>query len=57
VYAVVFSIGIYYIRKLIRGGPKGAAVAAPSPSEALANRPLAVAQESTHEARSEGPVI
>src|SRR6185312_7090289 len=24
VYGVVFSIGVYYIRKLIRGGPKGA---------------------------------
>jgi len=57
VYAVVFSIGVYYIRKLIRGGPKGAAVAVAAPGGALANRPLAVAQESTHEARSEGPVI
>jgi cytochrome bd ubiquinol oxidase subunit I len=54
VYAMVFSIGVYYIRKLIRGGPKGAAVA---PVEGLANRPLAVAQEGAHEARSEGPVI
>jgi len=54
VYAGVFSIGVYYIRKLIRGGPKGAALA---PVEVLANRPLAAAQESAHEARSEGPVI
>ena len=57
VYGVVFSIGVYYIRKLIRGGPKGAAVAVPAPGHALANRPLAVAQQSTQEARSEGPVI
>jgi cytochrome d ubiquinol oxidase subunit I len=57
VYTVVFGIGVYYIRKLIRSGPKGAAVAVPPPGAALANRPLAVAQESTHEARSGGPVI
>jgi cytochrome d ubiquinol oxidase subunit I len=57
VYAVVFSIGVYYIRKLIRGGPKGAAAAAPVPGNALANRPLGVAQESTRESRAEKPVI
>jgi cytochrome bd ubiquinol oxidase subunit I len=57
VYTVVFSIGVYYIRKLIRGGPKGAAVAPPSLQDGFANRPLAAAQEGTHEARTEGPVI
>jgi cytochrome d ubiquinol oxidase subunit I len=55
VYAVVFSIGIYYIRKLIRGGPKGAAIATPGLAEGGANRPLAAAKESTHEARTQGP--
>jgi cytochrome d ubiquinol oxidase subunit I len=57
VYTVVFSIGIYYIRKLIRSGPKGAAIAPPALADGLANRPLAVAQQGTHEARGEGPVI
>jgi cytochrome d ubiquinol oxidase subunit I len=41
VYTVVFSIGIYYIRKLVLAGPKPA----PAP-EALPNRPLSLgAQE------------
>jgi cytochrome bd ubiquinol oxidase subunit I len=41
VYTVVFSIGIYYIRRLVLGGPK----AAHAP-EALPNRPLSLgAQE------------
>jgi len=53
----VFSIGVYYIRKLIRGGPKGAAAAAPVPGQALPNRPLGVAQEGTRESRAEKPVI
>jgi cytochrome d ubiquinol oxidase subunit I len=54
---VVFGIGIYYIRKLIRGGPKGAAVAAPVPGTAFPNRPLGVAQEGTRESSAERPVI
>jgi cytochrome d ubiquinol oxidase subunit I len=53
-YFTVFSIGVYYIRKLIRLGPKGAAVEPPTPAHGLANRPLAHAQDSTREARSEG---
>jgi cytochrome d ubiquinol oxidase subunit I len=57
VYLVVFGIGVYYIRKLIRGGPKGAAAAAPPPSHAMPNRPLGVAQEGTRESRVERPVI
>jgi cytochrome d ubiquinol oxidase subunit I len=57
VYCVVFSIGIYYIRKLIRRGPQGAAVAPPPPSQALPNRSLATAQEPTHEARDGEAVI
>jgi cytochrome d ubiquinol oxidase subunit I len=57
VYAVVFSIGVYYIRQLISGGPKGAAAAAPAASQALPNRPLGVAQEGTRESRAEKPVI
>jgi hypothetical protein len=45
---------VYYIRKLVRHGPRGAAVQPPTPEHALGNRPLATAQESTREARSEG---
>jgi cytochrome d ubiquinol oxidase subunit I len=37
VYTVVFSIGIYYIRRLVLGGPKPAPV-----PEALPNRPLSL---------------
>ena len=57
VYGVVFSIGVYYIRKLIRGGPKGAAAEAPMPGDSLPNRPLGVAQEGTRESGAERPVI
>jgi cytochrome d ubiquinol oxidase subunit I len=56
-YLTVFSIGVYYIRKLIRNGPKGAAVDPPTHDHALPNRPLATAQESTREARSGGSAI
>ncbi len=38
VYTVVFSIGIYYIRRLVLGGPQPAAAA----PEALPNRPLSL---------------
>jgi cytochrome d ubiquinol oxidase subunit I len=47
-YLVVFSIGIYYIRKLVRKGPLPALV---KPPEGVANRPLSAAQEATVEAR------
>jgi cytochrome bd ubiquinol oxidase subunit I len=55
VYSVVFSIGVYYIRKLIRGGPKGAAAAPPERGEGLPNRPLGAAQSGTRESGT--PVI
>jgi cytochrome d ubiquinol oxidase subunit I len=47
-YLVVFSIGIYYIRKLVRKGPVPALV---KPPEGTANRPLSAAQEAAVEAR------
>jgi cytochrome bd ubiquinol oxidase subunit I len=47
-YFVVFSIGIYYIRKLVRKGPLPALA---KPPEGVANRPLSAAQEATVEAR------
>jgi len=57
VYGVVFSIGIYYMRKMIRHGPHGAAVAESSAPHALPNQPLASVRESTRESRAEPPVI
>jgi len=57
VYGCVFSIGVYYIRKMIRHGPKGAAVASAATGHDLPNQPLASARESTRESRSEPPVI
>jgi len=52
VYSVVFSIGIYYMRKLILRGPKGAAVEGATLPHGLPNRPLSTADESAREARS-----
>jgi cytochrome d ubiquinol oxidase subunit I len=51
-YLTVFSIGVYYIRKLIKHGPKGAAVEPPTPDQGFANRPLANAQDATRAASS-----
>jgi len=50
VYCVLFSIGIYYIQRLIWRGPKGEAVALP---EGLPNRPLSVADAPTRESRGQ----
>jgi cytochrome d ubiquinol oxidase subunit I len=47
VYCVVFSIGVRYIRGLIRKGPKGMAAA---DVDALPNRPLAAATDAAREA-------
>jgi len=47
VYSVVFSMGIYYINRLIEKGPAGAAV---KPSEGLPSRPLSAAEKAAHEA-------
>jgi cytochrome d ubiquinol oxidase subunit I len=54
VYLTVFSIGVYYIRKLIRNGPKGAAIEPPAPEHGLPNRPLGAAQRPTREATQSG---
>ncbi|HEY2344904.1 MAG TPA: cytochrome ubiquinol oxidase subunit I [Xanthomonadaceae bacterium] len=48
IYVVVFGIGIFYIRKLLRHGPQGAAVAASS--DQAPNSPLAAANSATREA-------
>jgi cytochrome d ubiquinol oxidase subunit I len=42
VYTVVFSVGIYYIRRLVLGGPKPAAVAPGTLPQGLPNRPLSL---------------
>jgi cytochrome d ubiquinol oxidase subunit I len=47
VYSAVFSMGIYYINRLIEKGPVGAAV---KPSEGVPSRPLSAAEEAAHEA-------
>src|SRR6185295_5688518 len=46
VYGIVFSMGIYYINRLIALGPKGTADA---PSSGLPNRPMSSAQDSGKE--------
>jgi len=55
IYVVVFSIGIYYIRKLLRHGPQGATVEAP-PDKAP-NSPLAAVGGAAREAASGEQVI
>ncbi|MDB6046162.1 MAG: cytochrome ubiquinol oxidase subunit [Gammaproteobacteria bacterium] len=55
VYFVVFSIGIYYIHKLIWSGPKGAALMATALPGGLPNRPLSAADSATRESRLEAP--
>jgi cytochrome d ubiquinol oxidase subunit I len=50
VYGVVFTMGIYYINRLIEYGPKGAAAA---PPEGMPSRPLAAAEHAAHEAIEE----
>jgi cytochrome d ubiquinol oxidase subunit I len=44
VYTVVFSIGIYYIHKLIEKGPAGASLEPAPLPEGLPNRPLSAAE-------------
>ena len=51
-YGIVFSMGIYYINRLIHAGPKGEATAAP---EGLPNRPLSAAEEAAREATGRQP--
>ncbi|CAN1723810.1 cytochrome bd ubiquinol oxidase subunit I [Hyphomicrobium sp. 1Nfss2.1] len=47
VYGVVFSMGIFYINRLIEYGPKGEAVEAP---EGIPSRPLSAAESAAHDA-------
>jgi len=50
VYAVVFSIGVYYIRRMIARGPEGPAITSEPPPRGLPNRPLSTAQDATRAA-------
>jgi len=54
VYSVVFSVGVYYINRLINRGPHGAAVAPPHLPEGLPSRPLATAHDSIAAAETPG---
>ncbi len=52
VYASVFSMGIYYINRLIELGPTGAAEAPPT---GLPSRPLSAAEDAARQAIEEAP--
>ncbi|MGQ0833964.1 MAG: cytochrome ubiquinol oxidase subunit I [Gammaproteobacteria bacterium] len=47
IYSVVFSIGIYYINRLMHRGPQGRALEPPPLPRSLPNRPLSAAQDPT----------
>jgi cytochrome d ubiquinol oxidase subunit I len=47
VYGVVFSMGIYYINRLIEYGPKGTAA---EPPDGVPSRPLTAAEPAAHDA-------
>ncbi len=53
VYAVVFSMGVLYIKRLIDKGPAGKAAEAP---DALPSRPLSAAQGATRESLAAKPI-
>ena len=47
VYGIVFSMGIYYINRLIEKGPAGASI---KPADGVHSRPLSAAEEAAHDA-------
>lgn len=55
VYSMVFSTGIYYIRKMIQKGPQGPAIAEETPG--MPNRPLSAAQNSARLSLDGEPAI
>jgi cytochrome bd-type quinol oxidase subunit 1 len=57
VYGVVLSIAVYYISKMIRHGPKGAALTGAALPHVHPNQALASARESARESLSEPAVI
>jgi cytochrome d ubiquinol oxidase subunit I len=50
VYTAVFSMGIYYINRLIEKGPQGALIAPEPDDKALPSRPLSAAKEANQQA-------
>jgi len=52
VYCIVFSIALYFIRKLIRHGPQGASISDRAAGSATASRPLSSAQQPIRECSS-----
>jgi len=54
VYSTVFSMGIYYINRLIEKGPQGAAIRPEPGEDVLPSRPLSAAAEAAHQAIEEG---
>jgi cytochrome d ubiquinol oxidase subunit I len=55
VYGVVFSMGIYYINRLINRGPQGEALE--TPKKGAPNRPLSGAQDAAREATDSGQLV
>ena len=51
IYSVVFSMGVFYINRLIEKGPVGSLV---RPEDSVASRPLSAAQEAAREAIGTG---
>src|SRR5205085_11523293 len=52
VYGIVFTMGIYYINRLIARGPQGSLIA--PPSRETPTRPLSAAHDAAHEAFEPG---
>lgn len=52
IYGVVFTMGVYYINRLIHAGPKGEVAGAP---HGVPSRPLSAAEEAAREATGRGP--
>lgn len=50
IYTSVFSMGVYYINRLIEKGPQGASVQPEPDDDALPSRPMSAATEAAHEA-------
>jgi cytochrome d ubiquinol oxidase subunit I len=54
VYGIIFSMGIYYINRLIHMGPTGPSIQAPE--HGLPNRPLSAAEDAAREALGVGRI-
>lgn len=54
IYSSVFSMGVYYINRLIEKGPQGASIQPEPDEDALPSRPMSAATEAAHEATEGG---